>query len=287
MTRRRPSRDLHEKIAVLQSSTRERQRRNQIIRFIVYGGSGVIVFLLLGIVVNRGMDAAMNRVLFNNPRYALQQIVIEPRELFSPHQIREAAGVDFGDNLWRLDLPKITHDIETLPYVANAHIERHFPNTVIIRIRERVPIVKLLGVNAEAGTRELFYLDHDLKVLKPRQNETLPPLPEITGMNAAELEPGQTDDDPRLQNALAILDHIGHSTLPLHGSLEVRTIDISKPLMIRVVTTHDAIVIFRPDYIDQQLTRLQQIMDKAESNQKTIRTVDLSLDRNVPVTFFE
>ena len=39
------------------------------------------------------------------------------------------------------------------------------------------------------------------------------------------------------------------------------------------------------DCIDQQLQRLLQIVEKPEFQQRQIRTVDLTPDSNVPVTF--
>jgi cell division septal protein FtsQ len=283
--RRRPTRDLQQKIALLQSSTRERQRRDRTIRFVVYGGLILVGMVLVGIAVNRGLDSTLNRVLYNNPRYNLEHIDIEPAELFSPHQIREAAGLDFGDNLWKLDLKKITEDVQTLPYVSSCRVERRFPDKIIIRICERVPLVKITGVNSETGSRETFYLDHDRIVLKPRANEMLPPLPEIINLSTADLEPGKAVDLPMVKHALEILDKMSHSPLPLHN-IDIRTIDLSEPLSIRVVTTHDLVIVFRLDFVDQQLARLQKIMDLAEGTQRTLRSVDLTPDRNVPVTFF-
>ena len=287
MTRRRPSRDLQERIDILKSTTRERHQRDNMVRLVIYGGLTLVTLILVGIAINRSLDLVLNQVIYNNPRYALQSIEIEPRELFSPHQVREAANIDFGDNIWKLDLKKITEDIQTLPYVSSARVERHFPNKILIRIRERVPLVKIIGINAELGTRETFYLDRDRIVLKPRANETLPPLPEITGLNASELEPGHVVDEPMVTHALELLDHIANSPLALHNSIDVQTIDLSHPLSIRLVTTRDMTVIFRLDYIDQQLNRLQKIMDIADTSQRSLRTVDLSEDRLNPITFFD
>jgi len=55
-----------------------------------------------------------------------------------------------------------------------------------------VPVVKIVGLNIDLGTRETFYLDREGVVLKPREDETVPLLPEIIGLAPAEaeLEPG-------------------------------------------------------------------------------------------------
>ncbi len=47
--------------------------------------------------------------------------------------------------------------------------------------------------------------------------------------------------------------------------------------------THQGMTItFRTDYIDQQLQRLQQIVDYADKQGRPLQTVDLTPDVNVP-----
>jgi cell division protein FtsQ len=249
--------------------------------------------LVLGMVVavgaglHFGINFVLDRVLYSNPRYSLTKIEIEPRDHFSPRQIRQAAGLEPGENLWALNLHQITHDLEKLPYVADAKVERHFPDTISILIHERVPVVKIVGLSIDLGTRETFYLDRDGVVLKPRQDETVPLLPEIIGLTDAqdELEPGRKLDQSNLKCAMEILDEIDHSQL--HTSIDIRTIDVTNPLSITMTTRQDMAITFRLDenLIDQQLQRLLQIVNDVRFQQRPISSVDLTPDSNVPVTF--
>jgi cell division septal protein FtsQ len=203
--------------------------------------------------------------------------------------IRQTAGLEPGQtNLWGLNLPQIKRDVEKLPYVSSATVERHFPDRVVIKIVERVPVVKIFAINDDLGTREMFYLDRECVVLKPRDNEPppSPPLPEVIGLVNAEVEPGVRLEQPALTKALQILEAINHIST-LNTSIDIRTIDLSQPLAIRLVTTRDMVVTFRLDYIDQQLARLDTILNRFSSDARTIHTVDLTPDRYVPVTFYE
>jgi hypothetical protein len=150
-----------------------------------------------------------------------------------------------------------------------------------------VPVVKIVGLNTDLNTRETFYLDRDCVVLKPRADETVPSLPEVIGLVNIELEPGTKLDQTSLPRALEILDAIDHTSL--HTSIDIQTIDLSDPLSITMVTTQDMKIIFRPDYIDQQLQRLIQAFDYAANLQppRKLQSIDLTPDRNVPVTFYE
>jgi hypothetical protein len=52
-----------------------------------------------------------------------------------------------------------------------------------------------------------------------------------------------------------------------------------------MVTRNDMSIVFRLDSIDQQLARLLQIVEYPDFQMRQIRSVDLTPDINVPVTF--
>jgi hypothetical protein len=55
-----------------------------------------------------------------------------------------------------------------------------------------------------------------------------------------------------------------------------------------MTTTRDLAITFRLDYIDQQMVRLQQIFETfVDKEQRTLHTVDLTPNINVPITFYE
>lgn len=279
------NRTRQKQINILHTTTRKRHSRKQLTQVGVWVGIVLAMIVAVGVGLHFGLGLLLTYALYENPRYVLTQIDIDPPDHFSSHQIRQAAGLEPGENLWTLNLPQITHDLEKLPYVSSAKVERHFPNRVTIHIHERVPVVKIVGLNVDLGTRETFYLDHDGIVLKPRDNENVPMMPEIIGLTNAELAPGMKLDETSLRRALDILDAIDHT--PLHTSIDIRSIDLSQPLWITMETTRDMRITFRPDFVDQQLVRLQQIIDRFDSEQRTLHTVDLTPDQNVPITFYQ
>jgi cell division protein FtsQ len=283
MNRRTRTRTRQNQINILHTTTRKRHSQKQVVQVAVWCSLVLAMIVAVGASLHFGIELVLDRVLYTNPRYELTKIEIEPRGRFSERQIREAAGLlEPKQNLWTLNLRQITHDLEKLPYVSSAKVERHFPDAITIHITERVPVVKIVGLNIDLGTRETFYLDRDGVVLKPREDEAPPLLPEIIGLTDAELEPGMQLDQSSLKSAMEILNEIDHSQL--HTSIDIRTIDLSNPLSITMTTRQDMTIIFRLDYIDQQLQRLVQIVNDPRF-QRPIATVDLTPDSNVPVTF--
>jgi len=283
MNRRHRTRTRQKQINILHTTTKKRHSQKQVTQVVVWGSLALAMTVIMGIGLHFGIDFLLNRLLYTNPRYNLSDIDIEPHGRFTEYVIRQAANLEKGQNLWTLDLPKITKDLETLPYVSTAKVERHFPDQLVIHITERVPVVKIVGLNSDLGNRELFYLDRDRYVLKPRDNETPQALPEIIGLTNAELDPGVQLDQPSLSRALDILDAINRSSL--NTTISVRTINLSDPLSITLVTTQDMSIRFQFDSLDEQLRRLKQVFEKADEMAKTVHSVDLTLNRNVPVTF--
>jgi cell division protein FtsQ len=287
VSRRTPSRNRNrqKQINILHTTTTKRHSQKQIVQMLGWCALVVAMVLAVGTGLHFGIAFALNRVLFTNPHYVLTKIQIEPRDHFSPRMIRQAAGLEPGQNLWTLNLRQIGHDIEKLPYVSSAKVERHFPDTVTILIHERVPVVKIIGLNVDLNTKETFYVDREGVVLKPREDDVTPLLPEIIGLTdaQAELEPGDKLDEASMKSALQIMDAIDHSRL--HTYITIRTIDLSDPLYITMDTRQQMKIIFRHDYVDQQLQRLLQIVDDPRFQQRPISTVDLTPDCNVPVTF--
>ena len=268
---------------ILHTTPTPKHSRKQIAQMAAWCALVLAMIVTVGVGLHFGIAFALDRVLFNNPRYALRKIEIEPRDRFSPRNIRQAAGLEPGQNLWALNLRQIARDLEKLPSVSSARVERHFPDTISINITERVPVVRIDGLNIDLNTRETFYLDRDCVVLKPRPDEPAPNLPQIVNLTDAELEPGMKLDRPMLSRALEILDGIDHSEL--RTTIDISRIDLGNPLAIRMETRQGMIITFRLDYIDQQLQRLLQIVDYADKQQRILQTIDLTPDINVPITF--
>jgi cell division protein FtsQ len=274
-------------INLLHTNVRKRHSRQQVTGAALWSIGIMTLLIALALGVHVGLGFAAKHLLYDNDRYDLHKIVIEPADHFNERTIRQAAGIELGRNLWTLNLPEMTGNLQKLSYVATAQVERHFPDTVRIVIHERQPVVKIVGINTDLGTREVFYLDRDCMVLKPREGEQAP-LPEIIGLTSnVDIQPGSQLEEQTLRRALEILDAIDR-TDELRTSISIRTIDLSRPLSITMTTTRDLAITFRLDHIDQQMARLQQIFERfVDKDQHTLHTVDLTPNIDVPITFYE
>jgi cell division protein FtsQ len=286
MNRRLSSRTRQRQINILFAHTKQRHSRKKVMRGLLWGGLLLLTLAGAGYATNMIMGVVLDNALYKNSQYALKKIVIETKGDFSQHEIKQAAGLSIGQNIWALNMAQIQRNIERLPYVAEARIEKHLPDKLVIKITERIPIAKVTCSGSELGTREVLYVDRDHYVLfKPRPGETIQPLPDITGLRNTEFEAGQRLDQPEAVVAINLLKEM--EMTPLHTAIDVKSVDVNQPLSLKVTTTQGSVVFFRLNYLGQQLQRLQEIMGVAQQRQRLVATVDLTLDRNVPVTFVQ
>jgi hypothetical protein len=67
----------------------------------------------------------------------------------------------------------------------------------------------------------------------------------------------------------------------------VQNIDLSKGYCLIVTDQRHAKITFGLDRLDAQLSRLYRCFDRAAQDHKELQTVNLLVERNIPVTFFD
>ncbi len=103
------------------------------------------------------------------PGFAPQRVTVAGNRLVPVSEIARSAGVEANVNMWLQNTGAMAARVAAIPYVANAHVYRVPPATVLIAVRERVPF----AVVRSAG--EAAVVDRDLRVLAPATGtETLP-----------------------------------------------------------------------------------------------------------------
>ena len=93
------------------------------------------------------------RGLARSAFFQVTEIEIEGGSQLSKEQILELSGVDIHSNLIALSGRRIRERLTGNGWVASAVVRRYWPNRLLIRIRERVPVAIL---NRDG---QLFYLD--------------------------------------------------------------------------------------------------------------------------------
>lgn len=103
----------------------------------------VVVGVLLAVVL--GAAGALV-----SPALDVDRVQVDGVYRTSPEQVREAAGIDVGAPLASVDEAGAAAGVAALPWVADADVRRRWPGTVVVEVRERVPVAVV--ATASGGT---------------------------------------------------------------------------------------------------------------------------------------
>ena len=268
---------------LLEVSTRpNRENRLQIRRSL---STVVKVVLLVGLIagVAFGGRGMVNRFVWENPDYALADIRVSTDGLLTRVQVLELLEVWEGKNIFTLDVAKMRRDLDALPQVEKADIRRQLPDRLEIRISERQPVAWVAAsADAELGVGVASLLV-DTRGYVMRTRKVLPEhlaLPRIIGVVMEDVAPGQKLPSAE---ALSALELIKLSVEDLRW--QPRVVDVSKGYCLLVTDDRRARVTFGFDNIEGQLGRLRQLLDYVEPQNRELQSVNLMLERNIPVVF--
>lgn len=230
-----------------------------------------------------GSREALRRFVWENEDYYLTDIRVSTDGALTREQILTAGNIVEGRNIFTINIAAARDAIDNLPQVERAEIQRVLPNRINIQIIERRPIAWVTArADEDPSTSEKSFLI-DARGVVMRSKTVLPEylhLPVISGVEVGNLAPGQRVQSFEMQAALDLVRLNVDST-----RFQVRNIDVSKGYCLVVTDRSKARITFGLDRVDKQLERLNRLLDHLEQGKREIQTVNLLVERNVPVTF--
>jgi hypothetical protein len=244
----------------------------------------------------QGGEWVLNRLLYENKTYAIQNIEVQTDGVIAPDVLRRWAGVKIGENLLALDLGRVKRDLEMASAVRSVAVERVLPGTLRLRVSEREPLAQVYLPRATAGgglEMTILQLDREAFVMTPADPRELaqPPadtndlLPVITGANAGQLVPGRPVESSQVRSALQLIAAFGRS--PMAGLVDLRQVDVSSPAVLVARTSEGSEITFSVQDLDRQLRRWRQIYDVGQRFNMALATLDLSVSNNIPATWVD
>jgi len=244
-----------------------------------------VVFVALVVGAYVGGKEALRRFVWENPDYFVHEINFTTDGALTREQVLNTAGIAEELNIFTIDISRARSLIEQMPQVESAVVQRQLPNRITVTVSERRPIawVAAKGDEDPSSSERSFLIDARGTVLRSRV--ILPEyyhLPIISGFETENLVPGQRVPAWEMQSALELVSLNADNT-----RFQVRNIDLSKGYCLIVTDQRHAKITFGLDKIDVQLSRLNRYLDRAAADKKEIQTVNLIVERNVPVTFYD
>ncbi|MDQ8204416.1 FtsQ-type POTRA domain-containing protein [Pelagicoccus sp. SDUM812003] len=213
----------------------------------------------------------------------IRSIAIETDGSLERDWLTERLEIPENENLLSVDLSALKAKLESVGQIENAEVERLFPDTLIVTVKERQPIARLLAQRAN-GERMLLFVDESGHVFEAeRMDKSLVnSLPFLDGValrregsafsrieNIAPLA-------SLLQEARAIAPHI-------YKRWRIVSLEKQDRLIARGKAAKEVVFDTRQDFRDQ-LGKLDYILDHYRSARTgIIDHVDLTLGDQVPV----
>jgi hypothetical protein len=157
-------------------------------------------------------------------------------------------------------------------------------------VTERVPLARIcvqpFGTQRKGPLDPVvFYVDKHAVVMRAYPLKSNKPLPALMGVKLADLRVGKPIQSPQISAAIELLQQMELSRVGVR--LDPERIDLSRSDALTVVTRNGETISFDPSNVSQGLRRLGVILADAQRNQAAVRTADLTVQQNVPVTFRE
>lgn len=195
-----------------------------------------------------------------------------------PDEAGRMVQVKEGDNLFAIDLVAVREAILRQFAVKDAIVTRQLPDTLAIHVMRRVPIARL-GPETLPFT---FDVDRD-GYLVGRSGATSAGLPRIIG-----LDPQAPRTDGRLNDAMAIealrLLDLCASARSLSDLIRIDRIGVGHPDYLQLELRSGEYVMFGPENMTERLATLAGILKGAAARGESLQTINLTVDRNIPIT---
>ncbi|MBM3847119.1 MAG: FtsQ-type POTRA domain-containing protein [Verrucomicrobia bacterium] len=257
-------------------------------------GAAVSAFLVL-FVAWKGGSWLVQKMIYQNPAFAVREIQVETDGVIAPEQIRRWAGVRPEDNLFALDLERVQRDLESVHVVRSAEVERILPHALRILIREREPVAQFIFAQPRLGAstdlvsyaldEEGFVMPHIMAYQRSVPQPVSDPLTIVTGVAPTEVRPGKKVEAPQVLAALRFLNAFDRS--PMAGFTDIREIHVGLPDILVVSTEQRAQVVFGLRQPEAQLERWRSIHDHGVRAGLKLASADLSVGNNIPARWLE
>jgi cell division protein FtsQ len=240
----------------------------------------ILMLVLLFMGIFKGFQWAERKLLSNNPRFEIQQLIIECNGKLTEDFIREMSQLHEGQNLFAMSIQEVESKLLEVSRIESVYIERDLPSTLILRVKERHPVARLMG---ESSLKYPFLVDR-FGVILPFQR-SLSGLPLIRGLSE-DVRPGKRLSHRDVEFSLQTIALIA-STSNLNQYIQLNEINIRHSDYIEL-TLQGGVEVRLPRFsLQPKLYKLATVIKIAEGQGRRVKWVDLTVDSvKVPVRYF-
>jgi cell division protein FtsQ len=235
---------------------------------------GLVLFSAL-LVTGGGILGA--RLLISSDFFRVSIIEVENQQRITAEQIIGLSDIHPGVSTFSLDLQLIGRKIEENPWIAEARVERIYPDEVLIRVRER-------QVKAIINLGYLYYVDDDGEIFKLLDPGDRLDYPALTGLDQKHFLEQPQEARRLLGEAIVLLDELARRER--FNLEEVSELKLHPQDGITLYTLRGAVPVQMGfDHVSGKLDRLEAIYQDLQPRLTALRGIDLNvLDRVIVKT---
>jgi cell division septal protein FtsQ len=201
-----------------------------------------------------------------SPMFAVATVEVIGHNQMTRQEIKGAADIGPGVNLFRLDTAEVVARLEALPLVRRAEVIRSLPNRVTLVVAERRPFTLV-----HAGT--LRWIDEQGVDLGRESRAVAPGTPVLTGLDAGDLGSGQRSPSERAAAGIALVRLLVRSQS--HLLARISEIDLSRAEGPVLYTLEGVEVRLGANDWEARLGRLQGVLAQLAASGEAVASIDL------------
>jgi cell division protein FtsQ len=231
--------------------------------------------------IYKGFEWIRDGLFSKNPRFEIHHLVISCDGNLGEDKIREYSGLQEGMNLFELSFEEIEEKLNGVSLIESVYLERKLPNTLIVDVKERVPVAQITG---KRKTKYPFLVDRYGYVL-PHRRSIAATLPLIMGLDA-ELPLGEQLKQRDVEIALKIIA-LCDSNSKLKTYIKLKVIDLQYQDYIHLYLENGVRAKIPRYSLEPRLHKLASTIQVAIARGQQVKTADVTLDSpNVPITTY-
>ena len=261
------------------------QRKRQVLRWT----AKLLLIVGVGAGIFFGIRQGVALLLLKNPDYNLAELNVETDGVLVPEAVIAASGLQKGSNIFLINLDRAKTRIETIPQVEKVQVVRQPPHRITIQINERKPVAWIAPEHLSADRDSVAkspgsYLVDAHSILLPAENFSsrsnyLPIIRNYHGPRST----GQEVEGEEMRAALDLI-HAQEDSM-IAARFQIQEIDLAKQFGLEVTDRNGLRVLFGLDDMERQLKRLDASLQVLDQGTRKPLTINLLVQKNVPVTF--
>ena len=246
-------------------SNRRRKRRSEQITVSLLNRPRLIVLVVILVALVFLFLREGRYALANYTQFQIERVIIGKAKYINTSTINKLLRIKNSDTLLNVSAKKLAERLEKDPDIVKVSVEKEFPRTIKISIKERFPSIR---VKTNNGVK---YFDSQGILLMRSPENIYTPL--VMGLNLDKLKTGELCSDADLATVLKIVNT--GKKLQLDNYLSVNRVYMSSPNRIELKTKERITIVMKDKDIDTQLKKLMLVLNNVQDRGELIKNVDL------------